>query len=135
MNFSVGDRVVLVARSNLKEWNEYEDDTTRGTVTAVSENGTVSCTWDDSWVVPGTYNADELITEDKADKILAELEKEFERWAGPIRKKMEQAARCLNEARELADKQGKDLSEMHEIVGPLISAMDDCGWRTSSLSC
>ncbi len=93
--FKVDDRVVLVARSNLEEWNEYEDDTTRGTVTSISDDGKISCKWDDSWVVPGTYNADELITEAEADKILAKLEKEFEKWAGPIRKKMEQAARCL----------------------------------------
>lgn len=135
MNFSVGDRVVLVERSNLEEWNEYEDETTRGVVTAISEDGKVSCTWDDTWNKPSVHSADELITEAKADKILAKLEQEFEKWAGPIRKKMEQAAKCLNDARELAEKQGKDLSEMHEIVGPLISAMDDCGWRTSSLSC
>lgn len=135
MNFSVGDRVVLVARSNLKEWNEYEDDTTRGVVTAISEDGKVSCKWDDSWVPPGNYNADELITEAKADKILATLEKEFEKWAGPIRKKIELAAKYLAEAGELANKQNKDLSQMHEIVGPLIGAMDDLGWRTSSLSC
>jgi hypothetical protein len=133
--FKVGDRVVDPDRSNLEEWNEYEDDTTRGEVTAVGEDGKISCKWDDSWHKPSTHNADDLITEAEADKILAKLEKEFEKWAAPIRKKMEQAAKLLSEAGELASAQGKDLSELHEIVGPLIGAMDDVGWRTSSLSC
>jgi hypothetical protein len=133
--FKKDDRVVLVARSNLEEWNEYEDDTTRGVVTSVDAEGKISCKWDDSWHKPSTHTADELITEAEANKILAKLEKEFEVWAGPIRKKMEQAAKLLTEASELAAKQNKDLVEMHELVGPLIGAMDDIGWRTSSLSC
>ena len=133
--FKVGDRVMDPDRSNLEEWNEYEDDTTRGVVESIDPEGKVHVKWDDSWHKPSTHNADDLISEAEGDKILAKLEKDFEKWAGPIRKKIELAAKYLSEAGELANKQNKDLSEMHEIVGPLIGAMDDLGWRTSSLSC
>jgi hypothetical protein len=135
--FEVGQRVVLVAGSNLEEWNEYEDDTTRGAVQSIEENGSFIVKWDAAWRKPNPnrHTTNELITEIEADKILSKLEKEFEAWAGPIRKKMEQAAKYLLEAGELASKQKKDLAELHEIVGPLISAMNDIGWSTSSLSC
>jgi hypothetical protein len=135
--FEVGQRVVWVSRSSLKEWNEYEDDTTRGAVKSIDEDGKLSVKWDDSWVTPnpGKHDASELISEVEANKILSKLEKEFEAWAGPIREKMEETAKCLKEAGKLAAKQKKDLAEMHELTSPLISAMDDIGWRTSSLSC
>lgn len=135
--FKVEDRVVWVERSNLEEWNEYEDDTTRGTVLSVNDDGTLTVKWDSSWLTPNPskHNANELITEAAADKIRVKLEKKYEAWAGPIRKKMEQAGKLLSEARELADEQDKNLSEMHELVGPLINAMDEIGWSTSSLMC
>lgn len=135
--FKAGDRVVWEERSSLEEWNEYEDDTTRGVVESVDSEGKLTVKWDNSWIKPNPsqHDADELITEAAADKILSKLEKEFEAWAGPIRKKIEQAAKCLAEAGELATAQDRDLSEMSELVGPLINAMDTIGWRTSSLSC
>jgi len=135
--FKVADRVVWVYRSSLEKWNVYEDDTTRGVVESINSDGKFTVKWDKSWVTPNPsqHNADELITEAAADKIRSKLEKEFEVWAGPIRKKIEQAAKCLAEAGELAAKQNKDLTEMYELTGALIGAMDDVGWRTSSLSC
>lgn len=135
--FEVGSRVVLVESSNLETHNEYEDDTTRGTIQSIDIDGQFTIKWDDSWITPnpGKHKAEELITEVEADKILSKLEKEYEAWANPIRKKMEKAGQLLREAGELADKQNRNLSEMHEIVGPLIAAMDDVGWSTSSLFC
>lgn len=133
----VGSRVVWLNHSNLETYNEYEDDTTRGTVESINEHGDLFVKWDDSWwnAEPKAIQPEDVISEEEADKILSKLEKEYEVWAAPIRKKMESAAKLLREAGELADKQDKNLSEMHEIVGPLISAMDQIGWRTSSLSC
>lgn len=136
--FEVGARVVLVERSNLDTHNEYEDDdTTRGVVKSVDAEGKLTCKWDNSWITPNPskHTASELMAEAEANKILEKLEAEYEVWAGPIRKKIEESAKLLAEAGELAAKKDRDLSEMHEIVGPLISAMDDIGWRTSSLSC
>lgn len=136
--FKVGDRVLLLERSDLETYNEYEDDDTcRGEVLSVSEEGKLKCKWDQVWGQPNPseHTAEELISEKEADKILSNLEKEYEAWAGPIRKKMEEAAKLLEQAGKMADKQGRELAEMHDIVSPLISAMDDLGWRTSSLSC
>ena len=91
--FKVGDRVIDPDRSNLEEWNEYEDETTRGVVELVDSEGKVHVKWDDSWHKPSTHNADDLISEAEGDKILAKLEKDFEKWAAPIRKKIELAAK------------------------------------------
>ena len=136
--FKVGDRVLLLERSDLETHNEYEDDDTcRGEVLSISEEGKFKCKWDQVWGQPNPsdHTAEELISEKEADKILSKLEKEYEAWASPIRKKMEEAAKLLEQAGKMADKQGRELAEMHEVVGPLISAMDNLGWRTSSLSC
>lgn len=135
--YSVGDRVVLPKRSNLETWNEYEDDVTRGEVKAIPEEGKFTVKWDSSWIKPnpGTYNANELMPEAEANEILARLESEYEAWAGPIREKMKQAGQLLKEAGELADAQKKSLTEMHDIMSPLLGAMDSLGWSTSSLSC
>lgn len=135
--FEVGERVVLVAGSNLKTWNEYEDDTTRGVVKSIVQEGKLLVKWDGTWRKPNPsrHDASELITEVEANQIRSVLETEYEAWASPIREKMKLAAKYLTEAGELAAKQDKDLAEMHEITGPLISAMDGIGWRTSSLSC
>ena len=135
--FEVGQRVVLVSGSNLETHNEYEDDCTRGVVKSIDENGKVLVRWDGSYRKhnPGKHNADELITEVAADEILSKLEAEFEAWAGPIREKLEQAGALLKEADELADKHGRDLTEMWDLTSPLTSAMDEVGWRTSSLTC
>lgn len=134
--FSVGDRVVWVKYSNLKTWDEYED-TTRGTVKTVDTEGRLSVKWDDKWhnEKPVKLSPDALISEEEANQIRSKLEAEYEVWAGPIREKMQQAGQLLAEAGELAAKQKKDLAEMHEIISPLLEAMDDLGWSTSSLSC
>lgn len=135
--FEVGQRVVLVAASDLDKYNEYEDDCTRGLVKSVEKDGKFLVKWDASWHQPNPdkHNASELMLETEANKILSKLEAEYEAWAGPIREKMEQAAKLLEEAGKLATKQKRDLSEMYEITSPLIGAMESIGWRTSSLSC
>lgn len=139
--FEVGQRVVLLSGSDLETHNEYEDDCTRGVVKSIDEDGKVLVKWDDSYRnrnrnrKTDKHNADELITEVVADEILSKLEAEFEAWAGPIREKLKQAGALLKEADELADKHGRDLTQMCKLTGPLTSAMDEVGWRTSSLTC
>lgn len=135
--FEVGERVVHVKDSSLEKWNEYEDDTTRGVVKKIHESGKLLIKWDDAWRNKEHTEAmpDELISEVEANKILAKLEVEYEVWASPIRKKVEESAKLLAEAGKLAAKQKRDLAEMHDLVAPLLGAMDEMGWRTSSLSC
>lgn len=137
--FEVGQRVVWTEKSDLTTHDEYEDgnDLARGEVKSINKDGTFSVKLDGTWHKPNPVKliASALITEVEAEEILSKLEAEFEVWAGPIRKKLKQAGKLLKEAGELADKQGRDLTEMWDITGPLISAMDEIGWRTSSLTC
>ena len=42
---------------------------------------------------------------------------------------MKQAAKLLQEADELAAKQDKNLTDMHNIVSPLLEAMENLGWK------
>lgn len=67
------------------------------------------------------------------------LELEFE----AINNKLAEAARLLSEAAESAAKHGKDLNDYDydtddryfPAIDDLMGAIDDCGWRSSSLSC
>lgn len=135
MKFKVGDRVVLNDEC-LVAYDEYSDDCFRGKVSSI-EGKKITVIWDDSWRNENAeaLTPDELISEEKADKIIDKLEKQYEKWASPIRKKIEDAAKLLAEADKLAQKKNRDLAEMHELVSPLLCAMDDIGWSTSSLSC
>lgn len=137
--FNVGDRVVWVERSNLETHNEYEDDdVTRGVIKAVEAKGKVRVKWDYVWdgsPNPSSIATSKLMLESEANEILSKLEAEYEAYAGPIRKKIEKAAKLLEEANELAAAQDRDLTEWSDVVDPLIGAMDTIGWRTSSLSC
>lgn len=138
MTFNVNDRVVLVAASNLKTHNEYDDDETeRGTVRSVLPDGMLSVKWDNSWRKPNPSNhqSEELILETEADQILSKLEAEYEAWAGPIKEKMVQAGALLREAGKLASARNREITEMNEAVRPLLNAMRSLGWSTSSLSC
>ena len=135
MKFKQGDRVVL-DDDILQTYNEYGEEAVRGVVEETKESKLL-VKWDYSWRTPNPEEvaAEDVVSEAKADKILSKLEKDYEKWAAPIRKKMEAAAKLLKEANELATAQRRELAEMHDITGSLLGAMDEVGWRTSSLSC
>lgn len=139
--FEVGSRVVDTTRSNLKTHDEYEDggDVTRGAVVSLIDAASdkVKVKWDSQWIEPrtSTIAIKNLMSEKKANQILSKLEAEYESWAGPIREKLKAAGELLREAAQLAQAKKRDLTEMHDLVGELTEAMDDIGWRTSSLSC
>lgn len=135
--FEVGERVVLVKESNLETYDPECDDTTRGIVKSVDDPNMPLVRWDNSWKNPRTekVKADGLITEVEAEAIISKLEQEYEAVAGPIREKISASAKLLTEAGQLAKKQNMNLSEVNELVSPLISAMRGIGWRTSALNC
>ena len=137
--FEVGSRVVDKDHSDLEIYNEYEDGVTRGVVVALykQEPDKIRVKWDDSWKKPNPEKIEvaRLIAEEEADQILSKLEAEYESWAGPIREKLKAAGELLREADKMAQAKKRDLTEMHDLVEELTSAMDDIGWRTSSLSC
>lgn len=81
----------------------------------------------------------------RIDNLLTEksLEDEFKEVQNAINNKLREAAAALTEATRLANEAGKTLTDydydtddsMFPAVNDLMSAMDDAGWRTSSLSC
>jgi len=134
-NYQAGDRVVLNDRS-LQQHNEYEDNSVRGVVQEV-KGDKLLVKWDYSWHRPNPQevSVEEVVSEDEANKILSKLEEEYEAWAAPIREKIAAAAELLIEAGDLAGKKKLDLAGMRQLANPLLSAMDNLGWRTSSFSC
>lgn len=67
----------------------------------------------------------------------SDLEKEFKETEKAIKEKMKEAAALVKEANKLAQKAGvRYLAEMqYGAAGPLVNAMDDSGWRSSSWGC
>jgi len=134
--FKVGQRVISKDSVNLFE--EYEEDQAiRGVVESLGEGDKVSIKWDRKFMSPNPeiLSVKELLTEVEGDAKLSTLEADYESWAGPIREKLKAAADLILEAVSLSNKKKRDLVEMHELVSPLIHAMDTVGWRTSSLNC
>jgi|SRR5579885_801439 len=66
----------------------------------------------------------------------SQMEKEFKETSKLIKEKMKEAAKLVVEAGKLADKaHAKSLESMYDVCRPLIDAMDDNGWRSSSWGC
>jgi hypothetical protein len=63
------------------------------------------------------------------------IEQEFKKVAVEIKEKMKEAAKLINEAGKLAKKAHTDLVDMGDALNPLVTAMDNNGWRSSSWSC
>lgn len=66
-----------------------------------------------------------------------DLEKEFKEAEKAIKEKMKAAADLVKEANKMAQKAGvRYLAEMqYDAASPLVNAMDDSGWRSSSWGC
>lgn len=65
-----------------------------------------------------------------------EIEKEFKGYQQQIKDKMKEAAKLVKEAGALAQKaHARSLESLWEANRPLIDAMDDNGWRSSSWGC
>jgi hypothetical protein len=79
--------------------------------------------------------ASDLMLEVDCKAKMDQLDAEFSALEDKVRAKMQIAAGALAEAADLADENGEELIEMYEAVSPLMRAMDEAGWSTSSLSC
>lgn len=87
--------------------------------------------WDNSKdILPANTDDLELITE-------SQLESDFMSLTNQIKNKMKSAAHALKEAQKMALLNGYDLHgyDLHGAMTPFMEAMDDIGWRTSSLVC
>jgi hypothetical protein len=83
-----------------------------------------------------------LLTEQEADikeaKLLAkeaELNREFNEASKQIKDKLTTASNLIIEASKLAAKNHTDLQSMYDECRPLMQALDNAGWSTSSMSC
>lgn len=65
----------------------------------------------------------------------ATIEQDFKKVSKEVKEKMKEAAKLVNEAGKLAKTVHTDLQSMYDAVSPLVDAMDNNGWRSSSWGC
>ena len=112
-----------------------------GVVTAViADTDKVTVSWDAPEWDPKRVNEEivsskDLYLEAALKKAWSKLEADFAVIEQQVADKLKEASKLLREANKIAKKSGKELSEMYDAIGPLYSAMDACGWRTSSFGC
>ena len=139
--FQVGDRV---ARNDIDIdcAGGAPNEPDFGTIVEVVSDTQVRVLWD--WQKPyanqptgepNLFEVADLITETKAQKEFASLEKEWHKFSKPLIAKMEQAAKLIREVNKKVQKEGFDLNEMYDLTDPLEQAMEDSGWNTSSWNC
>lgn len=63
------------------------------------------------------------------------IEQEFKKVSKDIKDKMKEAAVLINEAGKLARSARVPLGSMYDETRPLVNAMDNNGWRSSSWGC
>jgi len=161
MKFKEGDRVGAGVdeeggfTKKLRYDGEFCDGPVFGKVTDVISATKVKVLWDDNYLndhsdsfskktgkllksipVPREMDVKFLLPEEECKKKFSELEKEYEDIAVQVRAKLKEAGSLIKEANKLAKKAGADsLADMYDAIDPLESAMDACGWRSSSWSC
>lgn len=161
MKFKEGDRVGAGVDESgeltkkLRYDGEYSDGPVFGKVVDVISAAKVKVLWDDDYLndhsdvyskttgkllksipVAAEVDAKILLPEDECKKKYTELEKEYEAVAVQIRAKLKEAGALIKEANKMAKKAGAEsLADMYDALDPLESAMDACGWRSSSWSC
>jgi hypothetical protein len=130
--FKIGDRVGLVSdvvRS--KDPHPY-----CGTVDDLTSKGFVVIKWDNEWhsrKYSSPLHADLLDHEEELKKLSSSLEEEFKKVSGEVGKLIKQSAELIDQAAKLAG--DKKLSYYKDAVEPLLNAMEDAGWSSSSLYC
>ena|SRR5579864_8181577 len=116
------------------EWNET---TLLGAIVdKPARTGKVWVAWDES---DHTSEGEEqeinidILTLESERETLAE---EFKTYSKEIKEKMAEAAKLVNEAGKLAKKaHANSLESMYSACRPLVNAMDNNGWRSSSWGC
>jgi hypothetical protein len=135
-NCKMGTRVALISKDQ-----PCNKGAIKGEVESHKSHGQVVIVeWDSGSLQKVTLRS--LITEAEGvaqDTRIREQQERMEaEWAETetsVTDKLNAAAVLIHEANALASKAGKELYEMYESTGRLMGALDDAGWRTSSLSC
>jgi len=131
--FNVGDRVCR----KFTQLNQYEDDREYGSIVGTNaQNGKFFVQSEWSWRSPNPFEVaeDGLLTEEEADTLYNKLEAEFKKVADQVSAHIKVAAEALEKANAVADAANYNLTEL-DASAPLMRAMRNCGWNTSSLSC
>jgi hypothetical protein len=129
--FKVGDRVGFV---NVQPTSMGGDDTDFGTVAEIISSGKVRVNWDRRIFKNNEYQyTNRLLTEEDARKEASRLDAEFQDLESEVLAKMVIAGQAITEAQKLAKQLGVELAMLD--ISPLIDAMNQAGWRTSSLDC
>jgi hypothetical protein len=138
--FAIGDRVSEVVTSRKNSWNRKV-----GKVLSEIPNDPdtylVELDLDPYYKARGKaptikrYEANDLMSEAEAKDALDALENDFNKLQDDLKLKLAEAVKIIEEANKIAEDNGESLAEMHEATDPLLNAMDNAGWRTSSLSC
>lgn len=120
--------------------DEYGHNTLTGTIIDKPGNpankGKVWVAWDksDHYSEGEENELDISILTLESDK--SNIEQEFKLFSKDIKDKMKEAAKLVLEANELATKaHASSLADMWEEVSPLVNAMDNSGWNSSSWGC
>ena len=76
-----------------------------------------------------------MVPEDEARVENTRLKQEWQTIDAQAKPLLDNAASLISQAAKITKQNGHDLSEMFELTRGLLRAIDEAGWRTSSLSC
>lgn len=116
--FNIGDKVVL---------GTYQDNKTVAEVKGHYGNDYVILEWENA-TAPGLYLASELSS-------VSEFEEAFKSAVAELEDEINKSATHLRRAAYLKDKFHIDDNEMYDEIHPLLKAIDEFGWSSSSLMC
>lgn len=131
-SFAIGDRVAEIIETT----SEGPQEPCYGVVSDITAKGKVMVHWDSDWRNRDNHFVDvsSLMPESEAKEEFNRLEQEFDQLADELQDKINAASQLINQAADMAKKQGYTLSEMG-LNRSLYSAMDQAGWNTSSFGC
>lgn len=117
--------------------DDWDETTLLGTVIdKPASSGQVWVAWDES-----DHHFDSEEEEIDIDILTLEsarpqIEKDYKALAKLIKQNMQDVAKIIRSSNKLAKRaHATSLADMYDAVSPLISAMDDSGWRSSSWGC
>lgn len=118
-------------------YDEYDDNTLAGTILdKPAEAGKVWISWDESNNYSEDEEAEVYINILTLESDRSKIEQEFKNFSKGIKAKIKEAAKLVLEANKMAkEAHASSLADMYDAVAPLISAMDNSGWRSSSWGC
>lgn len=126
--FKVGDSVV--DKPTLDNRLDWEDTRSGKVVDIISD--TLVIEWANKMTTKRKANT--IVLASEAQPMIDKLNTEFNTLLVVLREKMELAAATIEEAQTVATARGQNLRSIYEATRPLYNAMDNAGWRTSSLS-